>query len=323
MKKEIVLSIIVPVYNVESYLINCLDSIINQTFEEFELILIDDGSTDNSGAICDEYAQKDKRIIVIHKKNGGLSSARNKGLDIAVGKYITFVDSDDEIEQNTYSSNINLLDNNSDIDILQYPTYWYYQSSNEYKDNLDEQSFCGEEDIISSWWEGNVLNPSAWNKIYRKEMFSNIRYPEGHINEDIYLIVDFARLAKKVYISKYGCYYYYLRDNSISNSQYTLSKNIDLFVGQLKVYKELCSFKSLQSCKLRSFYRVFRRLITTQISYPNADLSTYTNELKNFVPNWIDIVLSKDKKYYIWIFCVKLLGLSIFMNLFCRYIRAR
>ena len=92
-----VLSIIVPVYNVEKYLARCIDSILAQTFTDFELILVDDGSTDNSGEICDEYAGKDPRIIVIHKENGGVSSARNHGLDIARGEYITFVDSDDQI----------------------------------------------------------------------------------------------------------------------------------------------------------------------------------------------------------------------------------
>ncbi|HJA50079.1 MAG TPA: glycosyltransferase, partial [Candidatus Fusicatenibacter intestinipullorum] len=95
--EKVKISVIIPVYNVEKYLKRCLDSVINQTYKNLEIILIDDGSTDNSGKICDEYAQKDERIIVIHKENGGVSSARNKGLDICIGDYISFIDSDDWI----------------------------------------------------------------------------------------------------------------------------------------------------------------------------------------------------------------------------------
>ena len=114
------ISVIIPVYNVEKYLKRCLDSVINQTYKNLEIILIDDGSTDKSGNICDEYAAKDKRIIVIHKENGGLSDARNKGLDICTGDYISFIDSDDWIENGFYEYVVN---NVKDNDLLIFDYY--------------------------------------------------------------------------------------------------------------------------------------------------------------------------------------------------------
>ena len=121
MKNRPIISIIVPVYNVESYLERCINSILNQTFKNFELILVDDGSTDKSGEICDSFAGYDKRIRVIHKKNGGLSSARNVGLDVSIGKYIGFVDSDDWIDEFMYEKLYrNMIKTKSDIVICNF-----------------------------------------------------------------------------------------------------------------------------------------------------------------------------------------------------------
>ena len=122
------ISVIVPVYNVERYLRKCLDSIIAQTFSDWECICVDDGSPDNSGKILDEYAAKDKRFVIIHKENGGVSSARNAGLDMARGEYITFCDSDDWIEKETYEvAYMNAKKNNADI------VTWQYQINDENK----------------------------------------------------------------------------------------------------------------------------------------------------------------------------------------------
>lgn len=118
---NIFLSIIIPVYNVEAYLENCLFSILNQNFKEYEILLIDDGSTDNSGKICDNYANKYKNIVVVHQPNLGVSSARNKGLSLAKGKYLHFIDSDGTIDADTYIKNIPILQADTHIDILSFP----------------------------------------------------------------------------------------------------------------------------------------------------------------------------------------------------------
>lgn len=125
------LSVIILVYNSESYLSACIDSVLHQDYPDIELILVDDGSSDNSGAICDEYARTDKRVKVIHKENGGQASARNMGLNIVSGQYITFVDSDDTIAADSYAKNIELMERcKADIDILQYPCYYMYGNDN-------------------------------------------------------------------------------------------------------------------------------------------------------------------------------------------------
>lgn len=316
------LSIIVPVYNVEEYLGACVDSILIQSFRDFELILVDDGSIDQSGNICDDYARKDERIFVIHKKNGGLSSARNVGLDIARGQYITFVDSDDKISPDTYVRNIELIVQHPDTDILQFPTHWG-------KDNSDiqvisQQTFCGEHEIFANWWRGNMINFSVWNKIYRKELFFNIRFPEGHFFEDLFLMVDFSERAKKILISEYGCYYYLIRNNSISNSRYSLEKNLDLYRAHFKVYQKLYTFSHLISFRIVAFSRVFRRLIITQRTNPNADLNSYIKELNKYVPDIRDLLIARaSMREIIWFFFVKLFGLSFFMILLIKYLNIK
>ena len=122
--EKFILSVIIPVYNVEKYLRKCVDSVLAQDIADMEVILIDDGSPDNCGAICDEYAEKDTRVKVIHKEHEGLSSARNAGLDIARGKYITFVDSDDYLLPNTFIPNLDYIVNHPEVDCLQFPTIY-------------------------------------------------------------------------------------------------------------------------------------------------------------------------------------------------------
>ena len=157
------LSIIVPVYNVEKYIQKCVNSIINQTYSNLEIILVDDGSYDGSSVICDEWAKRDSRISVIHKSNGGLSDARNAGLDVARGQYITFVDSDDWLLSNTLAP---LIETIGDCDILEYSIEERLQLQDRIYDNIDE------------YWirESVYTHTYAWNKIYRKELFENIRY---------------------------------------------------------------------------------------------------------------------------------------------------
>lgn len=213
------LSVIIPVYNVESYLENCIGSILGQPFQEMEIILIDDGSTDNSGNICDRYACTDPRIRVIHKPNGGLSSARNAGLDIAEGHYITFIDSDDCIEKETYRENMKILLNDPSIDLLEYPVYVHYQSPKQYIWKNKMADVKGNTAVFTYWIHlQNYLHAYAWNKIYKKELFQNIRFPLGKAFEDIYTIPSVLKKVKHLFISEEGMYKYYLRSNTITTT---------------------------------------------------------------------------------------------------------
>lgn len=176
--KELI-SVIIPVYNVEKYLNKSIESVIKQTYKELEIILVDDGSTDSSGKICDEFAQKDDRIKVIHKKNGGLSDARNAGISEAKGKYLGFIDSDDYIDKNFYEILYNVLKKyNSDISICKHrETYTDYEE-NTSKLEIKEQVFNTEQALKELLLFGEVNN-YAWNKLYKKELFNEINYPVG------------------------------------------------------------------------------------------------------------------------------------------------
>ena len=225
-KKIPIISIIVPVYNVEKYLNRCIDSILNQTFTDFELILIDDGSPDNCGVICDEYAKKDKRIKVIHKENGGLSSARNRGLDVAKGNYIGFVDSDDYININMYECLYNaIIKNNSDISICNFMRVKEERVNTE-RNNIEKEYNYTNLEYIEELYKGNHVVTPAWNKLYKKNIFNNIRYPIGRIYEDAFIIHEILYNIKKItYIDSY-LYYYYLSENSITRSVFTI-KNLE------------------------------------------------------------------------------------------------
>ncbi|MEA4831273.1 MAG: glycosyltransferase [Oscillospiraceae bacterium] len=212
------ISVIVPVYKVEPYIHRCVDSIINQTYNDLEIILVDDGSPDNCGAICEEYAKLDKRIKVIHKENGGLSSARNAGLDIAQGDYIAFVDSDDYIELNMYE---NLFKNSNDyhadisvggvIDCIDNGKEIKIVKTSDVKginvECLDKEAAI-KRYLLGSW--------SSWNKIYAKSVFDNIRFPVGKINEDENIALLLLEKCHRVVYTTKPFYHYIRRENSIT-----------------------------------------------------------------------------------------------------------
>lgn len=223
------LSIIVPIYNVEKYLARCIESILNQTFKDFELILVNDGSTDNCRKICEEYKKKDSRIIIVDKKNAGLSSARNLGLDTSNGEYIGFVDSDDFIDVNMYEILLNIINtNDSDIVICD---YYKINEDNIKKyekvklknkdirveninnfDSIEKVLTVGEKFII------------ACNKIYKRSLFDNLRYKEGVIYEDEFLAHRILYKCSKVSVINQALYYYVQRKGSIVNSEFSSKK---------------------------------------------------------------------------------------------------
>ncbi len=228
MKPEI--SIIVPVYNVEDYLGRCLDSILNQSFKDIEIIVVNDGSTDNSGIICDNYSKKNSIIKVIHKKNGGLSSARNRGLEVAQGKYIGFVDSDDWIDKYMYEKLYNLCeDRNADIGICNF-------FRNESNRNVDDEVITELNNIngIRELFKGNLYRFSACNKLFKKSCFTNITFPEGRVHEDLSTTYKVFANADKVVHTKYRGYFYFIRENSILTSKYN-EKRLDVFIGWTEI----------------------------------------------------------------------------------------
>ncbi|MGM0215625.1 glycosyltransferase family 2 protein [Enterococcus sp. AZ109] len=213
------ISIIVPVYNVEKYLHKCVDSILEQTFTDFELILVDDGSPDGSGAICDEYAKKDARVKVIHKENGGLSDARNAGIDIAQGKYLGFIDSDDYIEKDMYELLYNnIINENADLSIC--GVYHVYDNK-EIIENKKQYMVLDRDETMVLIFHGNLISDHAWNKLYTKKIFNETRYPVGKYHEDSFTIVSILDKCKKVVVDTSQEYYYYHRTGSITSQKFS------------------------------------------------------------------------------------------------------
>lgn len=186
------ISVIVPVYKVEPYLERCIESILCQSYKDLEIILVDDGSPDKCGKICDEYAIKDRRVKVIHKKNGGLSSARNAGLEIATGDYVSFIDSDDWIDQGMYQTMIDVASGTS-ADIIEsgYRFYRPWKTENKILETQDtgEVKVYNNIEALNTFYFGpqmfHGLTVMVWNKIYKRQLLNELQFAEGYINEDL------------------------------------------------------------------------------------------------------------------------------------------
>lgn len=217
MNRESQISVIVPVYNVEKYLARCVDSILAQTYENLEVILVDDGATDRSGLICDEFASKDSRVKVIHKKNGGLSSARNAGLETAAGEYIAFVDSDDWIEPDAYAHMMQLMKKHQ-VKLVCGGRYDVSGKTGERTVGLcpkREEVISGEELAGRIFlWDG--CDSSACDKLYHRSLLEHFRYPEGKVCEDVPVTYKIVLQAERVAMSDRPFYNYYHRAGSIS-----------------------------------------------------------------------------------------------------------
>ena len=231
-------SIIVPVYQVEKYIRQCVDSILAQTFTDFELILVDDGSKDKSGQICDEYAVLDQRVKVIHKKNGGLSDARNWGLDQAVGNYFMFVDSDDYIASTMleylYKA---LMNKEADIAVCNFLHFFEEDRKRDFSTNIQSEVLSGAE-IFYSRKNERVYGiwTVAWNKLYKRETLGNVRFRFGKYHEDEFWANDIYQLDIKIVTIPECLYYYRQRDNSIMGKK-SAARNLDIIEAlQERIY---------------------------------------------------------------------------------------
>ncbi|MCR5704433.1 MAG: glycosyltransferase, partial [Eubacterium sp.] len=232
MEKNKKVSIIVPVYNVEKYLPTCIDSLVNQSYQNLEIILVDDGSKDRSGEICDEYARQDQRIIVIHKENGGLSDARNAGIDKASGDYLAFIDSDDWVDNSMIEKMIlKIKETDSDVAIcnarLAYDDYRRVDSP---VWSIEEEVLSGTEAMQRLGQKGKVCYIIACNKLYKKKIFEQIRYPKGYIHEDEAVIHYVYENSEKVCLIPEDLYYYRQREDSIMGNGFSI-KRIDSLVA--------------------------------------------------------------------------------------------
>ena len=316
------LSIITPVYNVESYLDRSIQSILSQSYRDIELILIDDGSTDGSSSLCDEFAKKDDRVSVVHKENGGVSTARNVGLEIATGEYLTFVDPDDFLAPDTYLANMEYLISHKDVDILQYP-YCNYISDDEILNyhRPAEHLLVGAEQIFSNWWSGSPLEYVIWNKIYKRSLWDGVRFKVGHISEDTCLVPQFVSRAHSIYISEKGLYYYQRdRVDSYTFGEYSFSKHLDLFYAHTAIYDCFKMYPDMVTEKVLAFTRLYRRLITACQTDRAADIKAPLEIINQGFPTWLEIIRSKNTEK-LWLMSAKILGAELFVRLFLKYLK--
>lgn len=273
------ISVIVPVYNVEKYLRKCVASIVSQTYSDLEIILVDDGSKDSSPQICDELERTDNRIKVIHKENGGLSDARNAGIDIAAGEYLAFIDSDDYIHPQMMEILYkNLKDADADLSVCDF--HWI-EENEQVEDCVDNSTalFSGE-DILDQIKLQNVITVVAWNKLYKRKLFDNLRYEKGRYHEDEFMIHHILLRCKKTVYTTCKLYYYIRRSGSITGTvnakriidtlesledRITAYKDSNLKKYYIDVYKTYISlipryYNQLEESKIDDYKAVQRKL---------------------------------------------------------------
>ena len=284
------ISVIVPVYNVEKYLYKCINSILEQTFNEFELILVNDGSTDNSGNICDEYAIKDRRVIVIHKENGGLSSARNAGLDIAKGSYISFIDSDDWIARDMYETLFDVGLKN-DLDIVQCGYTSVYENSEIKADVYSEEiMFIHDNEILIKFFFNKDITSIVCDKIYKKQLFMEIRFPVGQLLEDAFILSDIYSNAESMAVLKNVKYYYLQREGSIMKSGpsiHLMISSFQAYVNRIKVAskkQDINLYNKAISGLASDFFQYYRLIFLSDMNINKK--KELTCELKNWYKSY-------------------------------------
>lgn len=299
--KEILLSIIIPIYNVEQYLKETLENVLGQSFRQFELILVDDGSTDESANICDHFAKLDSRVCVIHQQNAGVSAARNVGVACAKGKYVGFVDSDDLIEPNMYETLVSIAEQYQ-ADII--------QCRHNRLNSVQNTKYSGEKRIIDGYtfvkeifdYQGKEYTNQValWSKIYRRELFSGIIFPDGRTYEDEQETYKICLKAQKFIEIPDELYHYVKRDNSIItgisakkmlDKQLALSDRVNYLPTQIPELKEKC---------IKSFYTYSIQTLTEL--YKGNEHNFYKQCKKillKYREQWFPYINNYDKIYWV------------------------
>ena len=309
------ISVVIPVYNVEDYLHYAIDSLVNQTHKNFEVLLINDGSTDNSGKLCDKYAQEYDWIRVFHKENGCLSDARNYGVLKATNEWIFFLDPDDYIEPFTFEL-LTLIRAKYQADLISTKV----QTTNEYEKyfaeqfNLESSQRVTKEEALELMLEDKVATVSACAKLYKKQILEMRPFPVGKIYEDFFVVAEHLRLAEQIVISPVVTYHYYRRPGSIVQSQFT-DKRFDFFEAGEYNRNQIKQFYSGNSVEKA----LNLKIVQGSFHISEAAASTDTKALRNIVKKvrsfyWSIIFDSKASVK----FKVKYSWFLLTPNLYCR-----
>jgi putative glycosyltransferase len=273
------ISVVIPVYNIEDYLHYAIDSLVNQTHKNFEVLLINDGSTDNSGKLCDKYAQEYDWIRVFHKENGGLSDARNYGVLKATNEWIFFLDPDDYIEPFTFEL-LTLIQEKYQADLISTKV----QTTNEYEKfskeqfNLESSQRVTKEEALELMLEDKVATVSACAKLYKKQILEMRPFPVGKIYEDFFVVAEHLRIAEQIVVSPVVTYHYYRRPGSIVQSKFT-DKRFDFFEAGEYNRNQIKQFYSGNSVEKA----LNLKIVQGSFHISEAAASTDTKALRNIV----------------------------------------
>lgn len=282
------ISVIVPVYKVEQYIDQCIKSLINQTYKNIEIILVDDGSPDNCGYICEDYAKKDNRIKVIHKKNGGLSDARNAGIQIANGEYIGFVDSDDYLDSSFFEYLMNLISKNN-ADIAECYSVSFLDGNVPKPKYYSEMKILNAKQWITETNLGDFISCVEWNKLYKRELFNNVEYPVGRHFEDEATTYKVIYKSKLIVRGRSELYFYRQRNDSITGQDKNITEIKQRF---LSLYEKCVYFKEINEKDLEifSYSKLLIYLIST---YSVWEKTEFENK-----DNWLSII--KNNKHMVY-----------------------
>lgn len=268
------ISIIIPVYNVEKYLSRCIYSVVNQTYKNLEIILVNDGSTDSSGQLCNEWAAKDERIRVIHKQNGGLSDARNVGIATSTGEYIEFIDSDDAVSENITEHLLNIVrKNKSEIGICDV-IHCYPGKDSGFRDGMSVKILSTEDALCEMMYQKSFLF-SACGKLFKKSLFDGMKFPVGKIFEDVAIMYKLFNRANQIVYSDAKLYGYLHRENSITTKTFSKS-DCDI----LQICQEQVDFAKKYSAKVYEAALAYQVVGAFRVYLNAPDTGDFMEELQ-------------------------------------------
>lgn len=281
------ISIIIPIYNVDKYLEKCLDSILNQTFKDFEVILVNDGSTDNSDIIIDRYSKLDNRLKAIHQKNGGVSHARNVGVKASKGEYIGFVDPDDWIYEDMFMNLYEVaISTNSDIVVCRH----YRQVDGQIINKDEESEYIKEmnnKDGMKELFKGQLYRFALWNKLFIRHLFDEIEFPEGRIHEDLSTTYKLFSKARKITYTNYSGYVYVKRENSILTTKFN-KERLQSFIA----WEEILEF-------MKKYYNDIYYIVISCYTYWSIDNMYYVlQQISNSKKEYLYIIQKSLRKNY-------------------------
>ncbi len=278
MDRQQLVSVIIPVYNVKDFLVKCLESVCGQTYKNMEIFLVDDGSTDGCGAICDAYAKKDSRVKVIHQVNSGLSEARNAALDCCKGEWVSFIDSDDYVAKD-YIETLYDACISSDADIGVCGRYDVFPSAMEERFQMPGPCAWTVKEALRNLLLSQGVHIGAWGKLYKANLFDGIRYPAGELSEDVAVFLPILRKVRRISHTGKSSYYYVHREGSISAGMSARQRTA--FFNYKKFYQEiLAEHKELK--KEAASYYVSALLYFLNLCHCGRISKKKNQEYKNF-----------------------------------------